>query len=168
MLIHRHAQRELCSYPFFDCDIRWTPRATIIWPTICVAAGLVAGMFGIGGGIVKGPLMLEMGMQPAVSSATSAYMILFTSATAATQYFIFGALRLRYGAVMFVVGFCGTVVGQMGVSYLLKRWGRQSIIVIVIAVVIGFSCLMMGAVGTFDFIQGIRAGEYQGFHALCA
>ena len=32
------------------------------YPLICSGAGLVAGMFGIGGGIVKGPLMLEMGV----------------------------------------------------------------------------------------------------------
>lgn len=34
-----------------------------------------AGMFGVGGGIIKAPLMLEMGVLPEVASATSATMI---------------------------------------------------------------------------------------------
>ena len=34
------------------------------------------GMFGVGGGIVKGPLMLEMGVLPDVAAATSATMIM--------------------------------------------------------------------------------------------
>ena len=56
-------------------------------------AGLCAGMFGIGGGIVKGPLMLEMGVLPSVSSATAAFMILFTTASAASTYVVFGMLK---------------------------------------------------------------------------
>jgi uncharacterized membrane protein YfcA len=35
---------------------------------ICSTAGLVAGLFGIGGGVVKGPLMLELGVAPDVST----------------------------------------------------------------------------------------------------
>ena len=34
---------------------------TVRYPCICFFAGFFAGMFGVGGGIVKGPLMLEMG-----------------------------------------------------------------------------------------------------------
>ncbi len=37
------------------------------YPFICGFAGLCAGLFGIGGGIVKGPLMLEMGVLPSVN-----------------------------------------------------------------------------------------------------
>lgn len=34
-------------------DVVWTPRATIMYPLLCTFAGLVAGTFGVGGGIVK-------------------------------------------------------------------------------------------------------------------
>lgn len=52
---------------------RWQPRF-LLWQPMPYMAG-----------IIKGPLMLEMGMLPEVSSATSAYMILFTSAAATLQ-----------------------------------------------------------------------------------
>merc|ERR1719233_1258529 len=52
--------------------VEWNQRNTIVYPSACSIAGLCAGLFGIGGGIVKGPLMLEMGVLPQVASATSA------------------------------------------------------------------------------------------------
>jgi uncharacterized membrane protein YfcA len=60
-------------------DIVWTPDTTLYCPLYCSLAGVVAGMFGVGGGIVKGPLMLHLGVLPEVAAATSATMILFTS-----------------------------------------------------------------------------------------
>jgi hypothetical protein len=60
-------------------DITWTQTTTIVYPMICSLAGVIAGMFGVGGGIVKGPLMLALGLLPDVAAATSATMILFTA-----------------------------------------------------------------------------------------
>ncbi len=34
-------------------QVAWTPRNTVLYPAACSIAGLVAGMFGVGGGIVK-------------------------------------------------------------------------------------------------------------------
>ena len=56
---------------------------------------------------------------------------------------------------------------QVGLGYLLKKWRRQSIIVLVIATVIGGSAILMGIVGAFDFVHRLQAGEYQGFRSLC-
>jgi uncharacterized membrane protein YfcA len=42
-------------------DIDWNEENTIHYPMLAIVAGLVAGLFGVGGGIIKGPLMLEMG-----------------------------------------------------------------------------------------------------------
>ena len=69
VLLGRQARREACSYPFLPDDVQWNGRSSILYPLACALAGLCAGLFGIGGGIVKGPLMLEMGMLPQVSQA---------------------------------------------------------------------------------------------------
>ena len=82
LLMRRHEARLARGYAFKPDDVLWTPRNTLVYPLTCTCAGLCAGMFGIGGGIIKGPLMLEMGLHPQVSSATAAYMILFTSSAA--------------------------------------------------------------------------------------
>lgn len=49
--------------------VHWTPRTTLLYPAIVTLAGLIAGMFGVGGGIVQGPLMLQLGVPPDVSDA---------------------------------------------------------------------------------------------------
>ena len=64
----------------------------------------MSGMFGVGGGIVKGPLMLQMGVHPLVASATCAVMIMFTSVAATTMFIAFGTLIWDYGIFLFVIG----------------------------------------------------------------
>ena len=53
-------------YRYTEGDVEWNPSNTVRYPCVSFFAGFFAGLFGIGGGIVKGPLMLEMGVHPAV------------------------------------------------------------------------------------------------------
>ena len=79
MLIEKWRLKRRLNYRYVEGDVEWTPRNTIIYPCICFFAGFFAGLFGVGGGIVKGPLMLEMGVNPLVASGTVAVMIMYTS-----------------------------------------------------------------------------------------
>lgn len=45
------------GYEWQQGDIHWSERNSIVYPAISSLAGLVAGMFGVGGGIVKVSLM---------------------------------------------------------------------------------------------------------------
>merc|ERR1719265_1024868 len=117
---------------------------TIRYPAICTLSGVFAGLFGIGGGIVKGPLMLEMGVIPAVASASAAAMILYTSSAASTSFAVFGLLHLSYGALFFVLGFFSTAIGQATLTSLLKKHKRESPIVLSIGFVIGLSSILVG------------------------
>lgn len=42
---------------------------------LCSFAGVLAGALGVGGGIVKAPIMLALGMNPTVVAATASFMI---------------------------------------------------------------------------------------------
>ncbi len=106
--------REHANYVYLPCDIHWDARSTIIFPLLSAISGLIAGMFGLGGGIVKGPLMLALGVHPAVTSATAACMILFTSFTATSAFAVFGLLIPEYAATFAMVGF------------FLRSWDKQS------------------------------------------
>lgn len=151
-------QKKQCNFQYVEGDVEWNPRNTIVYPLICSIAGLCAGMFGIGGGIVKGPLMLEMGVLPEVTSATSATMILFTSAAATVSYLLFESLNLQYGIMVFTLGFLNTLVGQKVLNKVVKYYGRSSIIVLLIATIVGLSSIAMSleSSGTLlDFINGV-------------
>lgn len=149
-LLRGSAYRAEIGFPYVRGDVVWTPGRTVVYPLLCILAGVAAGLFGIGGGIVKGPLLLEMGVLPEVASATSATMIFFTAASAALSFVVFGAVRGDYAVALFFVGFFFTILGQLVVASAVKRSGRPSIIVFIIAAIIIVSCgllVLQAAVG---------------------
>eukprot|EP01082_Thalassiosira_pseudonana_P009284 g8277.t1 g8277 contig29:144639-146012(-) len=142
-LVKRYEIKERVGFPYVEGDIRWDGRATVVYPLVCTAAGFFAGMFGVGGGIVKGPLMLAMGVHPKVSSASSACMILFTSFTATTSFVVFGLLDMDYATVCMTLGFVATLVGQIGLFYLMEKFQRNSYIAFSIGGIVLLSAFLM-------------------------
>mmetsp|Transcript_3474 Transcript_3474/g.8613 ORF Transcript_3474/g.8613 Transcript_3474/m.8613 type:complete len:185 (-) Transcript_3474:121-675(-) len=134
----------------YVCDdvIEWDEKNTIKWPLICSLSGLVAGLFGVGGGIVKGPLMLAMGIDAQVASATAATMILFTASSACISFVTFGDLVWDYAGLFFLLGFAATYVGQVAVSAFMQRRSRQSPIVFAIGavVVLSAACVLLATI----------------------
>ncbi|GAX10417.1 hypothetical protein FisN_21Lh114 [Fistulifera solaris] len=163
VLLHKYERKAACNYVYQPGDIVWDERATVVYPIICTFAGFFAGMFGVGGGIVKGPLMLAMGIHPAVSSASTACMILFTSFTATTSFVVFGLLVYDYAIICFIIGFLATLVGQIALSYVMKRAGRNSYIAFSIGGVVLVSAILM----TIQSLLSIAEGEKHHAGGIC-
>eukprot|EP00567_Pseudictyota_dubia_P002219 CAMPEP_0197465758 /NCGR_PEP_ID=MMETSP1175-20131217/64696_1 /TAXON_ID=1003142 /ORGANISM="Triceratium dubium, Strain CCMP147" /LENGTH=569 /DNA_ID=CAMNT_0043001779 /DNA_START=1846 /DNA_END=3555 /DNA_ORIENTATION=- len=163
-LMNRTKLKEEANYEYLEGDIIWDGKATVVYPAICSVAGFAAGMFGIGGGIVKGPLMLSMGVHPSVASATSACMILFTSFTATTSFMVFGLLRYDYAVACVSIGFFATLLGQTLMAILMKRHGRSSYIAFSIGIVVAISAVCM----TAEMIMRIVEGGSQEVKGFCA
>lgn len=53
ILMRQYHSRKASGYLWQEGDVQWTAKTTTLFPLICSSAGLVAGAFGIGGGIVK-------------------------------------------------------------------------------------------------------------------
>jgi len=156
--------KDSIGYTFLKGDIHWDPSNTVYYSSLCSFAGLFAGLFGIGGGIVKSPLMLDMGVHPAVASATCATMILFTSITATTSFMVYGDVDYDYGAAFLVVGFLSTVVGQLVMQALMKKSNRNSYIAYSVALVVGASALAM----TWSSIKTIVSGNTDTGGGMCS
>jgi uncharacterized membrane protein YfcA len=143
ILIEEWKLKKKLRYRYQEGDIEWNYSNTLYYPAICTLAGVFAGMFGIGGGIVMGPLMLEMGIHPMVVSATSAVMIFYTAFTGTSAFVAFGLLTWDYGWFLFVVGLAATAVGQFGVSYLVEKYKRTSYISLSIGAVVAISTALL-------------------------
>jgi uncharacterized membrane protein YfcA len=141
------------GFPPAPGDVRWNRRNTLRWPLICSAAGVMSGMLGSSGGTIKAPLLLELGTPPTVVSATTAQMIVFTSATSTLTLTIFGLLPFDYGAVLFCFGFCITTVTDWAAARLLGRRRKQSLAMLSIATVITISTVTMA------LQAGVRIGR---------
>ena len=97
-LMARDDRRAELGIALTAADMAWNASTTMVYPGISTFAGVIAGTFGVGGGMVKGPLMLAMGVHPSAATATSATMIMFTSLTAVVVYVIMGTIKARRGA----------------------------------------------------------------------
>jgi len=154
------------NYPFVEGDVLWNTKNTILYPGLSIVAGLAAGFLGVGGGMIAGPLMLEMGILPQVAAVTSSYFILFTSSSTTTQFLFLGRLEWRYALWYCVIGFLGAVVGQLGLGYVLKKYKKQWMV----AALVAFTILISTIILVFINIEQILAGEESGslkFHKLC-
>jgi len=146
-LVAEYRQKVESGHTFVSGEVKWDSQNSLKFPIVCAAAGLMAGLFGVGGGIVKGPLMLEMGVPPAVSSATAAAMILYTSAAACLSYAVFGMLDMTYGPLFFILGLIFTGLGQTCVGRWVKKSERQSPIIFSIGTVLVLSSLLVSVNG---------------------
>ena len=153
-LIKIYKEKARVKFAYVEGDIEWDERATIVYPGICMFAGFFAGMFGVGGGIVKGPLMLAMGVHPSVAAATSACMILFTSFTATSSFMVFGLLIPDYGMVCVVVGFVATYIGQILLGKLMAKFQRNSYIAFSIGGIVLLSVILMTAQSVVSIMEG--------------
>jgi uncharacterized membrane protein YfcA len=164
-LIQRTKLKERIKYPYLESDMVWDDQSTLIFPSICCLAGFFAGMFGIGGGIVKGPLMIAMDVNPRVASASSAGMILFTTFTATSSYAVFGLLLPDYALVCFSIGFVATLIGNTGMSIILKKQKRMSYVAFCIGGVVLISVITM----TIESIIHISSSDHiEEVEGLCS
>jgi uncharacterized membrane protein YfcA len=74
------------NYPYNSTDIKWAEGIFFKFPIYAFISGLMAGMLGIGGGLILGPLLLQLGLHPMVSTATSNFLVLFTSSSTSIQF----------------------------------------------------------------------------------
>jgi len=166
-LIAENVTKQKLGYTFQEGDIRWTKKSTILISIVSVAAGILASLLGIGGGMVLSPLMLELKVLAQVTAATSSFMILFTSVSAIVQFLVLGKLLLDYGIWFAIVGFLSSFAGQTGINYLMKKYNKSSYIVFAIAAVIGVSTVLLVITGLMELVSNVKEGVSMGFHPLC-
>lgn len=148
-------------------DILWTPKNTITLPLICLPSGICAGLLGVGGGMVVGPLLLELGARPSAVSATSTFTVLVTASSSAMQFVLLGKLPPYYAIFFALIGGAGTLAGQLAVERIIKRYNSTSIIVFGISAVIFMSTVMMGYTGIRAIVRIAEVGGNMGLRNLC-
>lgn len=95
-------------------------------------------------------------------------MILFTSSISSAQFIIVGRIPLDYGLLYGITGFLSGFVGFFFVTFVVERWGKRSLIILCVAIVLLSATLLMGGVGIYDSVVDLKTGVYMGFHNLCA
>ena len=166
--VSQYHARKKANWEFHEGDVEWDETKTIQYPIVGVLSGLIAGMFGIGGGIINGPLMAELGFQPEVTAATGATMLLFTSTTSTIMYILFDLLNYEYAAPLVPLGFFATIFGQLVFNKVMAIYKRDSLIIFIIAFIVFASAILMGMEGMYVLSAAMKDGEHPAVHGICA
>jgi uncharacterized protein len=86
----------------------WTIAAAL---ALGLGAGMLSGVFGVGGGILFVPTLVLLGLGQVEASATSLLAIVPTAAVGAWRQRAYGNLRARAALVVGVVSVAGAEVG---------------------------------------------------------
>ncbi|CAA3028523.1 sulfite exporter family 3-like [Olea europaea subsp. europaea] len=132
-----------------------------------VVAGLVGGLLGLGGGFIMGPLFLELGIPPQVSSATATFAMMFSSSMSVVEYYLLKRFPVPYALYLVAVATVAAFIGQHVVRKAILLMGRASIIIFILASTIFISAISLGGVGISNMIGKIERHEYMGFENLC-
>lgn len=168
-LLKKHQERQALvgsGYKFVQGDIRYTLWTVSAYPLLAGFSGMLAGLLGVGGGMIKGPLLLALGVDPLVASATASFMILFTASISSIQFVILGTLPLDYGLWFFVFGLLAGMVGQILLHFVFAK-KRKSLVVFCVALIIFVSTLCMTGFGIYNAVVRLQNNMYMGFHSPC-
>ncbi|MFZ5692530.1 MAG: sulfite exporter TauE/SafE family protein [Pseudomonadota bacterium] len=123
-----------------------------------LAVGFISGMFGIGGGFLMTPLLIFIGIVPAVAVATVSSHIAASSASSAISYWRRNAIDVPLAMMLLVGGIVGTA-GGVGLFTLLRSADLLDLVIALSYVV------LLGAVGGMMVSEALRAiiRSYQGY-----
>lgn len=115
-----------------------------------LAVGFISGMFGIGGGFLMTPLLIFIGISPAVAVATVASHIAASSCSGAISYWQRRAIDFALGLMLLAGGIVGTAAG-VWLFTLLRSLGQLDL-------TIGISyVVLLSAVGSLMIYESVRA-----------
>lgn len=115
-----------------------------------LAVGILSGLFGIGGGFILTPLLMFLGIAPAIAVGTGAALVTASSVTGALAHWQRRNVDLRLGAYLVIGGLLG-VLGGIRLQQALKALGQLDVFTTLSYVV------LLGVVGTLMLIESTRA-----------
>jgi len=149
-----HARKVACGYEYLPADMLWTRETLMKFPKTALMAGITAGLLGIGGGMVIGPLFLSIGMEPQVGTSSCAFMILWTAFSGVVAYGADDHLGAELACTCVAIGFVSGQLGQRGVNAILKKSGRPSYVVFLLGCIIAAATMAMTSGMGLKMIQG--------------
>ncbi len=112
--------------------------------------GVLSGLFGVGGGFLMTPLLIFIGIPPAVAVATEANQIVASSVSGVLAHWKRGNVDIKMGSLLLIGGIVGSTVG-VWLFKLLRELGQVDLFVSLAYVV------FLGAIGGLMFVESTRS-----------
>lgn len=128
-----HKYRKSIGYQFHPSDINWNQKTITNFCVVGLVTGLIAGMLGIGGGLILVPLLLSIGVDPIVATSTSTTVVIFESSSVTIQYIVLGKVNADYALICSLVSATGSFVGTTIVQQFAQKTGKKYVFVCAVA-----------------------------------
>jgi uncharacterized membrane protein YfcA len=92
------------------------------------AIGFLSGMFGVGGGFLLTPLLIFIGVPPAVAVATQANQVVASSVSGVLAHWSRNNVDFKMGVVLLLGGIVGSTLG-VGIFSLLRTVGQVDLVI---------------------------------------
>ncbi|CAE7213751.1 unnamed protein product [Symbiodinium pilosum] len=162
------AERVHAGRPAQDEDaIQWTFRTAVSVSVWSLFAGMLAALCGIGGGMIMGPKLLDLGCLPQVQSATTATTLFVMSTSTTIAFLVQGTAPIDYSLFLGLATAMGAVVGKAVIGWVVKRTRRPSVIMFILGGIIATSVAVMSVTGFIDVVDDIIQGRDLGFRDPC-
>jgi uncharacterized protein len=125
------------------------PVSVLLILVLGAAVGFVSGLFGIGGGFLMTPLLIFLGVPPAVAVGSQTAQIVASSTTSSLSAVRRNALDLKLGTILVAGGLVGSTLGVW--FFAAARRAGQLDLVIVISYV-----TLFGVVGSLMMKESLR------------
>ena len=112
--------------------------------------GFLSGLFGVGGGFLLTPLLIFIGVPPAVAVATQANQVIAASVTGAISHWRRGNVDIRMGLVLLAGGFVGSSLG-VALYTALRAIGQLDLVISLTYV------FFLGIIGALMLQESLRA-----------
>ena len=113
--------------------------------------------------MVLGPLLVELGCLPQPIAATSAYVVFITATSGLAQVYIMGLVPSDYAVLFASCGVVATFLGQSVVDWVVKKYKKDAIVILVIGFIMVVALFLM----TYDGIMQVIYATSFGFSSLC-
>ena len=113
------------------------------------AIGFLSGMFGVGGGFILTPLLIFLGVPPAVAVGTGASQVVAASVSSAVGHWRRNNIDVQMGLLLIGGGFVGAALGVQVLVYL-RALGQLDLFVTLAYVI------LLGVVGGLMLIESVR------------
>ncbi|KAK1584528.1 hypothetical protein Q3G72_033749 [Acer saccharum] len=150
-----------------EAGTNWKVHQLILYSICGLLAGIVGGLLGLGGGFILGPLFLELGIPPQVSSATATFAMTFSASMSVIEYYLLKRFPVPYALYFVAVATVAAFVGQCVVRKIIRILGRASLIIFILSFTIFVSAISLGGEGIVEMIEKIERQDYMGFDNLC-
>lgn len=128
----------------------------------------MAGALGLAGGLIIGPILLAMNIDPAVSTATTNFMNTLTSMCTTIQFALLSKVEWDYAGIFMVISVIASVVGTNVLKIVVEKYNKKSIMVFVVATVLIASTIATSFTSGIKLIEDIKNGiDVLEFRTIC-